>query len=97
MTKNIYILKRSNRKNKRFVIDMGEHSHHFGSDVGKTYIDHQDDKKKENWIARHRLDKNWDNIHSGIYHSRYLLWTKPTLKQSIKDYEKKHNIRIKLQ
>jgi hypothetical protein len=46
MTKNIYILKRSNRKNKRFVIDMGEHSHHFGSDV-----DHQDDKKKENWIA----------------------------------------------
>jgi hypothetical protein len=31
---------------------MGDHSHHFGSDVGKTYIDHQDDKKKEAWIAK---------------------------------------------
>jgi hypothetical protein len=65
----VYLLKKSNRRGKRFIIDMGDHSHHFGSDVGKTYIDHQDDKKKENWIARHRKDKNWDNIHSGIYNS----------------------------
>ena len=97
MTKNIYVLKKSNRKGKRFVLEMGDHSHHFASDVGKTYIDHQDDKKKDAWIARHRGDKNWDNIHSGIYNSRYLLWTKPTLKEAIKDYEKKHNVRIKLQ
>ena len=98
MSKSIYILKKSNRKGKRFVLEMGDKmKHHFGSDVGKTYIDHQDDKKKENWIARHKKDKNWDNIHSGIYNSRYLLWTKPTLKEAIKDYEKNHNIRIKLQ
>ena len=97
MSKNIYVLNKSNRKGKRFIIDMGDHSHHFGSSVGSTYIDHQDDKKKEAWIARHRGDKNWDSKHSGIYHSRYLLWTKPTLKEAIKDYEKKNNVRIKLQ
>jgi hypothetical protein len=43
-----YILKKSNRKGKRFVMEMPslKHSHHFGSDVGKTYIDHSDLKKK---------------------------------------------------
>ena len=44
-------------------------THHFGSDVGQTFIDHQDEKKKKAWIARHRLDKNFYNKHSGIHHS----------------------------
>ena len=43
-----FILKKSNRKGKRYEIVMPKygHSHHFASDVGKTYIDHKDDKKK---------------------------------------------------
>ena len=94
---NTYILKKSNRKGKRFVIVMGDHSHHFGSDVGKTFIDGRTQKEKEAWIARHKNDKNWDNKHSSIYHSRFLLWHKPTLKEAIKDYEKKHNVKIKVQ
>tara|TARA_Y100000401_G_C8318495_1_gene223912 strand:+ start:1332 stop:1625 length:294 start_codon:yes stop_codon:yes gene_type:complete len=91
-----YILRKSNRKGKRFVIDMPRynHSHHFGSDVGKTFIDHQDIKKKNAWVARHKNDKGYNNKHSGIYHSRKLLWTEPTLKQAIKKYEKEHNVRI---
>ena len=40
-----YILKKSNRKGKRFVIIMQDMKHHFGSDVGKTYIDHGDFNK----------------------------------------------------
>ena len=48
-----YILKKSNRKGKRFVIEMPtlKHKHHFGSDVGKTFIDHGDLKKKSAWEA----------------------------------------------
>ena len=92
-----YVLRKSKRKGKRFEINMGDHSHHFGSDVGKTFIDGRTEKEKEAWIARHKNDKNWDNKHSGIYHSRFLLWHKPTLKESIKDYEKKHNVKIKIE
>ena len=51
-------------------------------------------KKKEAWIARHKNDKNFNNKHSGIYHSRKLLWTEPTLKQAIKRYEKEHDVKI---
>lgn len=96
---NTYILKKSNRKGKRFEIIMPEfgHSHHFGSDVGKTYIDGRTDKEKAAWIARHKNDKGWNDKHSGIYHSRFLLWNKRTLKESIKNYEKKHNVKIKLE
>lgn len=92
-----YTLKKSNRKGKRFVIEMPKfgHSHHFGSDIGKTFIDHKDEKKKSNWIARHKVNKNWNDKHSAIYHSRKLLWNEDTLTKSIKKYEKEHNIKIK--
>jgi hypothetical protein len=41
-----YNLKKSGRKGKRFLIDMPDfgHKHHFGSDVGKTYIDSRTDR-----------------------------------------------------
>lgn len=96
MAKEVYELKKSGRKGKRFMITMPRygHKHHFGSDVGKTYIDHQDDKKKSAWIARHKNDKGWDNPHSGIYHSRKLLWTEPTLEKAIKKYERYHGVKI---
>jgi hypothetical protein len=94
-----YFLKTSDRKGKRFVMEMPslKHSHHFGSDVGKTFIEHGDLKKKSAWIARHKNDKGYNNKHSGIFYSKNLLWNKPTLKQSIKDVEKRFNIKIKLQ
>jgi hypothetical protein len=91
-----YILKKSNKKDKRYFINMGDHGHHFGSKTGKTFIDHKDEKKKKAWIARHKVNKNWDSLHSAIYHSRKLLWTEPTLKESIKKYEKEHNVKIKM-
>lgn len=93
-----YILKKSNRKGKRYVIIMENNmSHHFGSDVGQTFIDHQNKDKKIAWEARHSNDKNWNQQHSGIYHSRMLLWKKPTLNESIKNYENKFKIKIKNQ
>ena len=92
-----YTLKKSGRKGKRFMIVMPNfgHKHHFGSDVGQTYIDHQDAKKKRAWIMRHQQDKGWNNPHSGIYHSRKLLWSEPTLEKAIKKYEKEHKVKIK--
>jgi len=91
-----YILKKSTRKGKRFEIDMNDMSHHFGSEDGKTYIDGRTNKEKDAWIARHKKDKNFNNKHSGIYYSRHLLWSEPTLKEAIKKLEKKDKIKIKI-
>ena len=83
------ILQKSKRKGKRYKVtmkgfpNMTDHSHDFGSDVGKTYIDGATDKQKKAWIARHSKDKGYDNIHSGIFYSKKLLWNTPSLKKNI--------------
>jgi hypothetical protein len=93
------ILKKSNRKGKRFMILMPNpkpHKHHFGAepfDKG-TFIDHKDEKLKKAWIARHKDDKNYNNPMSGIFYSRFLLWTEKTLGEAIKKLEKKHKVKI---
>jgi len=95
-----YILKKSTNKGKRFLIIMPDrgHKHHFGSDVGKTFVDGRTEKEKKAWEARHRQDKNWNNKHSYIYYSRYLLWGKhKNLKKNIKDLEKKDKVKIKIE
>jgi len=95
-----YILKKSDKKGKRFVIIMEErgHKHHFGSDVGSTFIDGRTEKEKKAWIARHSKDRNYNNKHSGIYYSRFLLWgDHPDLKKNVKALEKKDKVKIKMQ
>ena len=92
-----YILKKSNRKGKRFVLDMNDMSHHFGSEDGKTYIDGRTIKEKNAWEARHKNDKNWNDKHSGIFFSRHLLWGKhKDLKKNVKELEKLLNVKIKI-
>jgi hypothetical protein len=52
----------------------------FGSSEGKTYIDHNDDKKRKAWIARHSMifNKDADRVidldTSPSYGSKRLLW-----------------------
>ena len=93
-----YILKKSTNKGKRFVIIMDNMKHHFGSDVGKTFVDGRSEKEKQAWISRHKNDKNWNNKHSGIYYSRHLLWGKhKDLKKNIKLLEKLLNVKIKVE
>ena len=92
-----YILKQSPRKYKRFriIFDDGKFVD-FGADGAKTFVDGRTEKEREAWIARHRNDKYYNDKRSGIYHSRMLLWTKPKLREAIKEYEKIHDVKIKL-
>jgi len=96
MKKEEYILKKSNKKGKRYEIVMPSfgHSHSFGSKEGQTYIDHKNEDKKNAWKARHKVNPNYNSKHSGIYHSRKLLWEEPSLDKAIKKYEKEHNVKI---
>tara|TARA_R100001463_G_scaffold25024_1_gene59488 strand:+ start:385 stop:678 length:294 start_codon:yes stop_codon:yes gene_type:complete len=92
-----YILKQSPRKYKRFriIFDDGKFVD-FGADGAKTFVDGRTEKEREAWIARHKDDKYYNDKRSGIYHSRMLLWTKPKLREAIKEYEKIHDVKIKL-
>ncbi len=93
----VYTLQKSPRKFKRFRITFEDNKFvDFGADGGKTFVEGRTEKERLAWVARHKGDKYYNDKRSGIYHSRMLLWNKPKLRDAIKEYEKIHDVKIKL-
>ena len=88
------ILKKSNRKNKKYEIVMNNHSHHFGDDRYEDYTIHKDAKRKARYIARHKKREDWNEINTAGFWAKNLLWNKKTLSASIKDVEKRYGLKI---
>ena len=65
---------------------------HFGSKKSSTYIDHNDEKKKDAYIARHKVNENWNDPTTAGSLARYILWNKKTLSASISDFKQKFNL-----
>jgi hypothetical protein len=65
---------------------------HFGAKGSSTYIDHQDEKKKDAYIARHRVNENFNNPMTAGSLARFILWNKTTLSASINDFKKRFNL-----
>ena len=65
---------------------------HFGQKGSSTYVDHKDDNKKEAYLARHKKTENWSNPLSAGSLSRYILWNKKTLADSIADFKKRFGL-----
>ena len=83
-------LKESPRKAKRFRLVFDDASYvDFGAKGARTLIDDRTQKEKLAWIARHKNDGGYNDPKKGIYYSRMLLWTEPTLKKSVIALEKK--------
>lgn len=65
---------------------------HFGFKGGSTYIDHKDDKKKDAYIARHRVNENFNDPMTAGALARWILWNKKTLSASIADFKKRFSL-----
>ena len=48
--------------------------------------------RKRRYMSRHKKRENWNNYMSAGSLSRYILWNKPTLEASIKDYKKRFKL-----
>ena len=95
MTKLISI-KQSNKDNKKLVAtfcmckgetkccDKDRKKVHFGSKGSSTFIDHQDDKKKEAYLKRHKVNENWNDKNTSGYYARWILCNKPTIEESLR-------------
>ena len=91
-------LDKSTRKNKKLMVKIDGKTIHFGSKNSETFLNHKDKEKKENYISRHsKLNEDWNKsgIKTAGFWSKWLLWNKKTLKDSIKDIEKRFNVKIK--
>ena len=91
------VLKPSKKRDKKWVAVMPQfgHEHNFGQKGAGDYTIHKDAKRKDLYIQRHKKNENWNDIHSAGFWSKNLLWNKPTISASIKDVEKRFNLKIK--
>ena len=94
MDKTYYLQKLSNDK-KKYSVQLPNSKRHikFGDSNYEDYTIHKDDVRKENYVDRHKNDKLNDLSKAGFW-AMELLWNKKTIRQSIKDIEKKKNIKI---
>jgi hypothetical protein len=88
---------KSSNKNKKYVatFDLGENKTkkvHFGQKGSSTYLDHKDAKKRDAYLARHKVNENWGDATSAGSLSRYILWNKSTITASITDFKKRFNL-----
>jgi hypothetical protein len=65
---------------------------HFGA-VGYTdFTKSRDEQKKEAYLARHKARENWNDPTTAGALSRWILWNKPTLAASIKDFKQRFKL-----
>lgn len=71
---------------------------HFGAKGYSDFTIHKDKERMERYIARHKGSGTQDWTKKGIntagFWSRWILWSKPSLKDAILFTSKKFNIKI---
>jgi hypothetical protein len=88
-------IERSRVSGKRFaaIFDNGKRVN-FGSAMSLTYIDGVTDRKRMNYIVRHKaLDtENWGDPYSAGALSRWLLWEYRDLNKALVEYKKRFHL-----
>lgn len=64
----------------------------FGQKGSSTYLDHKDEQKKDAYLARHKVNENWNSPTTAGALSRWILWNKKTLSASIADFKKRFKL-----
>ncbi len=82
-----------------FEIDGKQRTVHFGSAPNKDYTIYYKtegksvaDKKKDAYLARHKVNENWNDPTTAGSLSRWVLWNKPTISASISDFKKRFSL-----
>ena len=78
---------------KPFIL--GGHGYNDYTIYSRTLGKKEADIKKKNYLSRHKKNEDWCNLLTAGFWSRWILWNKPTIEQSIKDLSKKLNIEIR--
>lgn len=65
---------------------------HFGAEGMSDFTKHKDDERKARYDARHKKRENWNNPMTAGALSKWILWNKPTKRESIKDFKKRFNL-----
>ena len=89
----------SSRKEKKLMAKFYDNDRnkvktsHFGSAGMSDYTKHKDEERKKLYLARHKVNEDWNDYTTAGALSRWLLWNKKTLSASFNDYLKRFNLK----
>ena len=91
------VFKKSTNPNKKYMAIFYDDKKkvkttHFGAAGMSDYTKHRDKARKQRYLNRHQANENWSDYKSAGSLSRYILWNKPTLKESKEDYKRRFRL-----
>jgi len=90
------IISKSSRQDKKLkaVIDNSK-TIHVGASGYADFTTHKDEKRKHNYISRHKKNENWSDPTTSGFYAKNILWNKSSIQASIDDTNSKFkNINI---
>jgi hypothetical protein len=89
-------IKKSPKKDKKYVASFCKNGRikqtHFGAKGMSDYTKHKDKQRKSRYIQRHKSRENWKDPTSAGALSRYVLWGKPSFRESVADYKRRFKL-----
>ena len=96
----IYHLYESDKPKKKFYVEFvnpdtnRKKRIYFGSAGMSDMSQHGDESRKANYMRRHQAREDWYDLSTAGAWAKHLLWNLDTLSKSIKDMEKRFDIKI---
>ena len=86
-----YFPYKSDRADKKYYIITNDNKKvYFGQAYASDLTLHKDEARKNLYINRHKKNENWNNKDTPGFWSRWLLWNKPTIKESYEYIKNKY-------
>ncbi|KAL4463811.1 hypothetical protein ABPG74_005748 [Tetrahymena malaccensis] len=89
----------SEKDNKKIVVVIYDEKKrkkktiHFGQVGYQDYLQHKDEERKQRYIDRHQANEDWNDIFKAGFWSRWILWNKKDIRDSIEDVEQRFNLK----
>jgi hypothetical protein len=84
----------NDNKHKYVAVFNDGQSVRFGAFGYEDYTITNNKEQKKRYLNRHRKREDWNDPKTPGALSRWILWNKPTIEESIKDYIKKFHMEL---
>ena len=80
-------IQKSSNAGKKYMAKIGEKTVHFGAKGYEDFTTHNDEKRKANYLSRHKSSENWtlSGVDTAGFWARWILWNESSITASIQD------------
>ena len=64
----------------------------FGAAGMSDFTKHRDEARKQRYLDRHRAREDWNDPLTAGFWSRWILWNKPTIRESLEDVRQRFGL-----